>query len=159
MLGGGSNLVISDGGFAGTVVHVATRGFTAYVPTGRRSVRHRGGGRGVGRGRRRAVAPGRGGVECLSGIPGLSGATPMQNVGAYGQDVSQTVRGPRPDRTAGRQVPRARSRAGLRLPHERASRAGRRGVLGSRSFAAPSAGMSAPIRYAELARAARRRRR
>ena len=39
----------------------------------------------------RCVAEGWSGVECLSGIPGLVGSTPIQNVGAYGQDVSQTV--------------------------------------------------------------------
>ena len=37
------------------------------------------------------MAEGLAGVECLSGIPGLAGATPVQNVGAYGQDVSETI--------------------------------------------------------------------
>lgn len=90
LLGGGSNLVIADEGFAGTVVRVATRGrqvvehgdharvllcagepWDAFVAW--------------------SVAQGLVGVECLSGIPGCVGATPMQNVGAYGQEVSETL--------------------------------------------------------------------
>ena len=46
----------------------------------------------MGRAGRRAVARGLAGLECLSGIPGLVGATPIQNVGAYGQEVAETIR-------------------------------------------------------------------
>jgi UDP-N-acetylmuramate dehydrogenase len=87
VLGGGSNLVVADEGFPGTVVHVATRGieFDGNQMT-------------VAAGEpwdtvvEAAIAAGLAGLECLSGIPGLAGATPIQNVGAYGQEVSDTLR-------------------------------------------------------------------
>ncbi len=92
VLSGGSNLIVSDDGFDGTVVHVATSGITPE------SADHCGGAVvRVAAGEvwddvvARAVAEGWAGVEALSGIPGCTGATPVQNVGAYGQDVSQTI--------------------------------------------------------------------
>ncbi|EWT02991.1 UDP-N-acetylenolpyruvoylglucosamine reductase [Intrasporangium oryzae NRRL B-24470] len=92
VVSGGSNLVVSDAGFAGTVVRVATSGITpeSADACGGAVVR-------VAAGEvwddvvARAVDEGWAGVEGLSGIPGLTGATPLQNVGAYGQDVSQTI--------------------------------------------------------------------
>jgi UDP-N-acetylmuramate dehydrogenase len=96
VVGGGSNLVVADEGFDGRVVEVATRGVTPDVdPTDDPScggvlVR-------VAAGESWddlvALAVGRGwvGIEALSGIPGRVGATPIQNVGAYGQEVSQTI--------------------------------------------------------------------
>src|SRR5215472_12754542 len=91
VLGGGSNLVIADEGFPGTVVRVATRG-VGHQPHGEDAVRLT-----VAAGEdwdtvvTEAVADGLAGLECLSGIPGLAGATPIQNVGAYGQEVAQTL--------------------------------------------------------------------
>ena len=88
ILGGGSNLVVSDEGFDGTVIQVATRGVSRDAGPG---------GLTVAAGEdwdalvARTVAEGLAGLECLSGIPGLAGATPIQNVGAYGQEVSQTI--------------------------------------------------------------------
>src|SRR5579859_5897000 len=88
VLGGGSNLVIADDGFPGTVVRVATRG--VVVAGDRRTLT-------VAAGEdwdslvRRCVTAGLAGLECLSGIPGLTGATPIQNVGAYGQEVAETI--------------------------------------------------------------------
>lgn len=92
VLSGGSNLVVSDDGFPGTVVHIATRGITVESADACGGVMVR-----VASGEvwdevvARAVDEGWAGVEALSGIPGLTGATPVQNVGAYGQDVSQTI--------------------------------------------------------------------
>ncbi len=90
VMSGGSNLVIGDDGFDGTVVRVATRGISFQ--------RHDAGVRmEVAAGEpwdsvvARCVAEGLAGVECLSGIPGSTGATPIQNVGAYGQEVSATI--------------------------------------------------------------------
>ncbi|QRO86893.1 UDP-N-acetylmuramate dehydrogenase [Kytococcus sedentarius] len=104
LLSGGSNLVISDAGFAGTVVQVATRGIELLedaVPTaGDGGERGRSGERVLVRAAAgepwdgfvaHAVEQGWSGVEALSGIPGCVGSTPIQNVGAYGQDVSQTI--------------------------------------------------------------------
>ena len=94
VLGSGSNLVIADEGFDGTVVRVGTRGISEARggPDGLATVR-------VAAGEdwdgvvRWAIARGLSGLECLSGIPGLAGATPIQNVGAYGQEVSATIVG------------------------------------------------------------------
>jgi UDP-N-acetylmuramate dehydrogenase len=92
VLGGGSNLVIADAGFPGTVVKVATRGVDvdSEDQCGGANVT-------VAAGEdwdgfvALAVEQGWSGVETLSGIPGSAGATPVQNVGAYGQDVAQTL--------------------------------------------------------------------
>ncbi len=92
VVGGGSNLVIADAGFSGTVVLVATSGISieSQDACGGATVR-------VAAGEVwddvvvRAVAEGWAGIEGLSGIPGRTGATPIQNVGAYGQDVSATI--------------------------------------------------------------------
>jgi UDP-N-acetylmuramate dehydrogenase len=85
ILGGGSNVLIADEGFAGLALRVAIKGVEW------------GGEVTAGAGEdwdelvRQCVDRGLAGVECLSGIPGLVGATPVQNVGAYGQDVSETI--------------------------------------------------------------------
>ena len=97
LLGGGSNLVVSDEGFEGTVVLVATRGIEQLpspdaVGHGPRTVRLR-----VQAGEpwdgvvAYAVAHGLAGIEALSGIPGSSGAAPIQNIGAYGQELASRL--------------------------------------------------------------------
>ena len=91
LIGGGSNLVISDEGFPGTAVHVNTRGIT-YVAVGDGVVDIT-----VAAGAdwdnvvAASVAQGLAGLESLSGIPGRAGATPIQNVGAYGCEVSEVI--------------------------------------------------------------------
>lgn len=92
VVGGGSNLVIACEGFAGTVVHVVTDGVRVESADlcGGANVR-------VEAGTvwddlvARSVEEGWAGIEALSGIPGSTGATPVQNVGAYGQEVAQTI--------------------------------------------------------------------
>ena len=95
VLGSGSNLVVADEGFAGTVVEVATSGVRADVegddPTCGGVMVTVAAGEDWDASSRSAVDRGWVGVEALAGIPGLVGATPIQNVGAYGQEVSQTV--------------------------------------------------------------------
>ncbi|MDQ3357292.1 MAG: UDP-N-acetylmuramate dehydrogenase [Actinomycetota bacterium] len=92
VLGGGSNVVVADKGFAGTVVRIATRGVTVDRTGGGDEVKLR-----VAAGEdwddlvARAVTQGWSGIEALSGIPGSTGATPVQNVSAYGQEVAQTL--------------------------------------------------------------------
>lgn len=98
VLGGGSNLVIADSGFQGLVIHNTIRGMR-FLP----DLSEFGCSRSpetyvtVGAGENwstfveRVVARNLAGVECLSGIPGQVGSTPIQNVGAYGQDVSETI--------------------------------------------------------------------
>src|SRR5882672_5575243 len=112
-LGGGSNLVVSDEGFPGLVVHLRIRGVQA-VPTDGAVELTAGAGEPWDALVERAVSEGWAGVECLSGIPGLVGATPMQNVGAYGQDVSETVTTVRVlDTTSGRTVSFANRECGF----------------------------------------------
>jgi UDP-N-acetylmuramate dehydrogenase len=156
ILGGGSNLVVADEGFDGTVIQVATRG----VRRGGRASRGQGPGElTVAAGEEwdgvvaRSVAEGLAGLECLSGIPGLTGATPMQNVGAYGQEVSDTIIRVRVwDRDAAEvlELPAAECGFGYRTSRFRGS--GRFVVL-SVTFALAGQARSAPVRYAELAAA------
>jgi UDP-N-acetylmuramate dehydrogenase len=90
ILGGGSNLLLPDDGFDGLVIHLALRG--VFVQSEDEYVMVK-----VAAGERwddfvkTAVNREWAGIECLSGIPGSAGATPIQNVGAYGQDVSETI--------------------------------------------------------------------
>jgi UDP-N-acetylmuramate dehydrogenase len=88
ILGGGSNLVVSDEGFDGTVIQVVTRGVSRDGGPGVLTVAA---GEDWDAAVARSVAEGLAGLECLSGIPGLAGATPIQNVGAYGQEVSEAI--------------------------------------------------------------------
>ena len=86
VLGGGSNILVSDAGFEGIVIHVALKGIRAdgskiFAKSGEdwdALVAH-------------CVENDLAGLECLSGIPGFVGGTPVQNVGAYGQDVSESI--------------------------------------------------------------------
>ncbi|MDO9018160.1 MAG: UDP-N-acetylmuramate dehydrogenase [Deltaproteobacteria bacterium] len=90
LLGGGSNLVVADEGFDGTVVRVATRG-RQLVEAGDTARVLLCAGEPWDGFVAWAVANELAGVECLSGIPGCVGATPIQNVGAYGQEVSEVI--------------------------------------------------------------------
>ncbi|HEV7460211.1 MAG TPA: UDP-N-acetylmuramate dehydrogenase [Solirubrobacteraceae bacterium] len=153
LLAGGSNLVIADAGFPGLVVRVATRGIDqAPAEDGRMRVT-------VQAGEEwdavvaAAVADDLTGIECLSGIPGSTGATPIQNVGAYGQEVSATI-------TAVRVLDR-RTGTVEELPPEACGFAYRSSAFKGRdthavlavTFSLARAAAAEPVRYAELARA------
>ena len=86
ILGGGSNLLISDAGFDGLVIQIGLRGIEP-TPSGDRVLVKAAAGENWDGLVAHTVANGWAGVECLSGIPGSVGATPIQNVGAYGQEV------------------------------------------------------------------------
>ena len=90
VLGGGSNLVISDSGWPGLVLKVAIGGIEERSQDGK-SLFDAGAGEDWDKFVARAVTRGCAGVECLSGIPGSVGGTPVQNVGAYGQEVAETI--------------------------------------------------------------------
>jgi UDP-N-acetylmuramate dehydrogenase len=91
ILGGGSNVLIADAGFSGLVVHVALKGIEDQ-DIGDNLVLFR-----VAAGQdwsefvQHAVKENCAGIECLAGIPGTVGGTPVQNVGAYGQEVSSVI--------------------------------------------------------------------
>lgn len=90
VLGGGSNIVVSDKGFPGLVLQVQLRGIEPTVHSDSAMVVVRAGENWDSL-VSLCVEKGWAGIECLSGIPGLVGATPVQNVGAYGQEVSETL--------------------------------------------------------------------
>jgi UDP-N-acetylmuramate dehydrogenase len=94
ILGGGSNLVVADAGWRGLVLKIAIPGIdrSALPEQDGKVVFDVGAGESWDRFVSRAVMAGCSGVECLSGIPGSVGGTPVQNVGAYGQEVSETIR-------------------------------------------------------------------
>jgi UDP-N-acetylmuramate dehydrogenase len=150
VLGGGSNVVVGDGGFDGTVVRMATRGISV-APLAEHSLQ-------VSAGEdwdavvALAVHEGFAGIEALSGIPGLSGAAPIQNVGAYGQDVAQTLVWVRAlDRATGDVV--VLDNAACRFTYRHSVFKGSdRYVVLSVAFALERSRQGAPVRYAELAR-------
>lgn len=91
VLGGGSNVLVADEGFAGTVIHVITRGIVRIgAPSGIVRLRVQAGESWDGL-VEHAVANGWAGLEGLSGIPGSVGAAPIQNIGAYGQEAADAL--------------------------------------------------------------------
>ena len=90
VLGGGSNLVIADEGFPGLVIQIAASGIQ-WTDDGSHVRVVAGAGETWDSLVEQAVGRNLSGVECLSGIPGLVGGTPVQNVGAYGQEVAETL--------------------------------------------------------------------
>lgn len=152
VLSGGSNLVVADDGFAGTVVRIATRGITVESADSCGGVMVRvAAGEGWDDVVARAVDEGWAGVEALSGIPGLTGATPVQNVGAYGQDVSQTIAQVRTwDREAQQVTTFANADCRFTYRHSRFKGTGRYVVLDV-LFQFELADLSRPVGYADLA--------
>jgi len=93
ILGGGSNVLINDRGVEGLVIRVRVRGIEerGFTDNAGRVLCEIGAGEELDRVIVQAIESGYGGLECLSGIPGYVGATPIQNVGAYGQEIADTV--------------------------------------------------------------------
>jgi UDP-N-acetylmuramate dehydrogenase len=91
VLGGGSNVLMSDTGFAGLVLRIALRGISTATTEGPGRVYCVAAGEPWEHCVQRALQDECAGIECLSGIPGTAGGTPVQNVGAYGQEVSSVV--------------------------------------------------------------------
>lgn len=158
IISGGSNLLISDDGFPGTVIRIASEGFivnaedscggvAVVVQAGHnwdQLVDH-------------AVRHAWSGIEALAGIPGSTGATPVQNVGAYGADVSQTIAAVRTwdrERNAVQTFTNSELKFGYRdsILKQTTVNGSPRYVVLTVEFQLPLGRMSAPIRYAELAR-------
>lgn len=149
LLAGGSNLVIGDSGFAGTAVLLASTGFEIDDA----GVLDAAAGQDWDAVVARTVAAGYGGLECLSGIPGSVGATPVQNVGAYGVELSDLLHEVELyDRRRGavRTVPASE----LELGYRTSALKGTDGAVVLRiRLELRRDGLSAPIRFPELARA------
>jgi UDP-N-acetylmuramate dehydrogenase len=152
VLGGGSNLVIADEGVDGLVVKIALRGVTSRESAGSVEVT-------AAAGEpwddfvHHTVEQGWAGLECLSGIPGLVGATPIQNVGAYGQEVSDTLTAVRAlDRESRRVVTLAPGQCGFGYRDSlfKSGAPGRYVVLAATYRLAP--GGAPALRYADIAR-------
>ncbi|WCB91914.1 UDP-N-acetylenolpyruvoylglucosamine reductase [Baekduia alba] len=149
LVAGGSNLVVGDAGFPGTVVKIASRGIQREGDT-----LHVAAGEGWDDVVRHAIAHGLGGIECLSGIPGSVGATPIQNVGAYGQEVSDTIVNVRVyDRRGDRVVDLTPAQCGFAYRDSMFKRSPGSFVVLRVSFALTPSETALPIRYGELARA------
>jgi UDP-N-acetylmuramate dehydrogenase len=152
VLGGGSNVLVSDAGFDGTVVHVRTRGVQADVSGCSGSLLTVAAGEDWDDLVAHTVGQEWSGLETLSGIPGLVGASPIQNVGAYGSDVSQTVETVRTwDRRTGRRATFFPADCGFGYRTSRFKRESGRYVVLSVTFQLRLGSLSGPIRYAELA--------
>lgn len=91
LLGGGSNLLVSDRGFDGLVLHLAIAGIAAQDVADGQRIYTAGAGVSWDALVTHTVAENAAGLECLSGIPGSVGAAPVQNIGAYGQDVAESI--------------------------------------------------------------------
>ncbi|MEU0407199.1 UDP-N-acetylmuramate dehydrogenase [Streptomyces griseorubiginosus] len=150
VIGGGSNLVVGDKGFEGTALVIGTQGFEltgthlelAAGEVWTDAVA-------------RAVDAGLAGIECLAGIPGSAGATPIQNVGAYGQEVSSTITEVIAyDRHTGGTVTLTNDDCAFSYRHSRFKQDPTRYVVLRVHFELEDAGgLSAPVKYAETARA------
>jgi UDP-N-acetylmuramate dehydrogenase len=152
VLAGGSNVVIADDGVPGLVALVATRGVERVEEADRVALT-------VEAGEpwdelvAMTVGEGLSGLECLSGIPGSAGATPIQNVGAYGQEVADVVRSVRVlDRRTGEVEDLSPQACGFRYRTSVFKRSERWVVLAV-TYVLPRASESRPLRYAELAAA------
>lgn len=160
LVAGGSNLVVDDAGFGGTVVEIATRGVRAdhdadggADPTCGGVVVTVAAGEPWDPFVARAVTEGWVGLEALSGIPGAVGSTPIQNVGAYGQEVAQTIASVRTwDRVDDRQRTFAAADCGFGYRHSRFKAEPGRYVVLDVTFQLRVGALGAPVAYAELAR-------
>ena len=123
VLGGGSNLLVADAGFDGLVLRVGLRGIEIREPEflrlGGKSIYSAAAGEDWDSFVQRAVEDNCAGIECLAGIPGTVGGTPVQNVGAYGQEVAATIDSVRVfDLHAGLFARISQAKLWLRLPQE-----------------------------------------
>src|SRR5437660_382109 len=151
IIAGGSNLLIGDQGFDGTVLQIALGGI-AIGETGDGVRVMAPAGEPWDRVVAACVDEGLAGVECLSGIPGSTGATPIQNVGAYGQDVSETIVSVRAyDRTADEIVDLEPAQCGFTYRSSAFKRNRTRWLILSVTFRLRRQERSMPVVYRELA--------
>jgi UDP-N-acetylmuramate dehydrogenase len=153
VLGGGSNLLVGDAGFDGTVIKIATQGIAEDTAACSGAVITVAAGEPWDPLVRYAVERGWSGLEPMSGIPGLVGATPIQNVGAYGAEVSELISMVRTlDRSTGQLKTLFPIECGFGYRSSRFKSDPGHFVVLSVTFQLPLGSMSQPIRYPELAR-------
>ena len=154
VLGGGSNVLIADEGFDGTVVKVATRGVRAETADCSGAQLEVAAGEVWDDLVARAVAAQWSGMETLSGIPGSVGAVPIQNVGAYGAEVATLIQRVRTwDRAEGAIRTFAAAECGFGYRDSRFKREKGRHLVLRVDFQLPLGELGQPVRYPELARA------
>ncbi len=153
LLAGGSNVVVADDGLDATVARVLTRGVEVEEEAAHVLLR-------VAAGEpwddlvAHCVAGGLVGIECLAGIPGSTGATPIQNVGAYGQEVADTLAAVRVlDRRTGVVAELGPGECGFGYRTSAFKREPGRWAVLEVALRLARGTESAPVRYAELARA------
>jgi UDP-N-acetylmuramate dehydrogenase len=153
VLAGGSNVVVADEGFPGTVVRILTAGVVQETEPAGTAVLTVQAGEPWDPFVERCVDAELAGIECLSGIPGSVGATPIQNVGAYGQDVSETITSVRAyDRQTQQTDELTPAECGFTYRSSIFKRTPNRWVVLAVTYQLDRQPHSRPIQYAELAR-------
>jgi UDP-N-acetylmuramate dehydrogenase len=153
LVSGGSNMVIADEGFRGTVIKVATTGIRVDADACSGAMIHVAAGEDWDDVVQRAIAEEWSGLESMSGIPGLAGSTPVQNVGAYGHEVAETIASVRVwDRVDNAVRTIFAADCGFSYRTSRFKEDPARYAVLEVAFQLPLGDLSAPIGYAELAR-------
>ena len=153
LLSGGSNVVIGDDGFRGTVIKIATSGIRVDADACSGAMVHIQAGEDWDAVVRRAIAEEWSGLESMSGIPGLTGSTPVQNVGAYGHEVAETIASVRVwDRVDNQVRTIFAADCGFSYRNSRFKADPSRYVVLEVAFQLTLGDLSAPVGYAELAR-------
>jgi UDP-N-acetylmuramate dehydrogenase len=153
LLSGGSNVVIGDDGFRGTVIKIATSGIRVDADACSGAMVHIQAGEDWDAVVRRAIAEEWSGLESMSGIPGLTGSTPVQNVGAYGHEVAETIASVRVwDRVDNQVRTIFAADCGFSYRNSRFKADPSRYVVLEVAFQLKLGDLSAPVGYAELAR-------
>jgi UDP-N-acetylmuramate dehydrogenase len=153
LISGGSNVVIGDEGFRGTVVKISTKGVKIDADACSGAMIHLQAGEDWDTVVQRAIAEEWVGLESMSGIPGLTGSTPVQNVGAYGHEVSESIASVRVwDRVENKVRTIFASDCGFAYRTSRFKEDPSRYVVLEVAFQLRLGNLSAPIEYAELAR-------
>jgi UDP-N-acetylmuramate dehydrogenase len=153
VLSGGSNVVIGDDGFRGTVVKIATSGIRVDADACSGAMVHIQAGEDWDAVVQRAIAEEWSGLESMSGIPGLTGSTPVQNVGAYGHEVAETIASVRVwDRVDNQVRTMFAADCGFSYRNSRFKADPSRYVVLEVAFQLKLGDLSAPVGYAELAR-------
>ncbi len=153
LLSGGSNVVIGDEGFRGTVIKIATTGIRIDAAACSGAMIHVAAGEDWDEVVQCAIAEEWSGLESMSGIPGLAGSTPVQNVGAYGHEVAETIASVRVwDRVDNAVRTMFAADCGFTYRNSRFKADPSRYVVLEVAFQLKLGDLSAPIEYAELAR-------